>query len=128
MNPQATTTTSRTREVILGALEAELDVTAVETEYRNHARELARGAAAEGYELVLSLGGDGTVNEVVNGLVAGGRPADEAPVFAPIPAGSTNGCATGSSPRHAATPWRCWSCRRAHCRRNWPAGSSCPTC
>ncbi|WP_017581909.1 diacylglycerol/lipid kinase family protein [Nocardiopsis valliformis] len=89
MNPQATTTTSRTREVILGALTEELDVTAVETAYRNHARELARGAAAEGYELVLSLGGDGTVNEVVNGLLSTPEGLTR-PGYAVIPGGSAN--------------------------------------
>ena len=39
---------------------------------------------------------------------------------------STTWCATGSSPRRAATPWRCWSCPGARPRRAWPAGSSCP--
>ncbi|MFE9242821.1 diacylglycerol/lipid kinase family protein [Nocardiopsis sp. NPDC006938] len=89
VNPQATTTTSRTREVILGALAAELDVTPVETAYRDHARELARGAAADGFDLVLSLGGDGTVNEVVNGLLA--TPGElPRPRYAVIPGGSAN--------------------------------------
>jgi len=45
------------------------------TEAPGHARELARLAAGRGYELVVSVGGDGTVNEVVNGLYeAGGIP------------------------------------------------------
>ncbi|WP_026118904.1 diacylglycerol/lipid kinase family protein [Nocardiopsis ganjiahuensis] len=89
VNPQATTTTSRTREVIMGALASELEVTAVETAYRDHARELAREAAAEGYELVLSLGGDGTVNEVVNGLLATPEGLTR-PRYAVIPGGSAN--------------------------------------
>ncbi|OGK97409.1 MAG: hypothetical protein A3D33_13255 [Candidatus Rokubacteria bacterium RIFCSPHIGHO2_02_FULL_73_26] len=39
------------------------------------ATELARRAAADGWPLVIAVGGDGTLNEVVNGLVdAGGRP------------------------------------------------------
>ncbi|WP_436886571.1 diacylglycerol/lipid kinase family protein [Nocardiopsis dassonvillei] len=89
VNPQATTTTSRTREVILGALASELDVTVAETEYRDHAVELSRKAAADGYDLVVSLGGDGTVNEVVNGLLA--TPAElKRPRYAVIPGGSAN--------------------------------------
>lgn len=85
----ATTTTPRTHEVILNALRSELDVTCVETAYRDHARKLAYGAAAEGYDLVLSLGGDGTVNEVVNGLL---RAPEELPCprYAVIPGGSAN--------------------------------------
>lgn len=88
VNPKATTTTDRTREVILGALRSELDVTVVETSYRDHAQELARDAAEHGFELVLSLGGDGTVNEVVNGLLA--IPENKRPSYAVIPGGSAN--------------------------------------
>ncbi len=73
----------------MGALASELEVTAVETAYRDHARELAREAAAEGYELVLSLGGDGTVNEVVNGLLATPEGLTR-PRYAVIPGGSAN--------------------------------------
>lgn len=89
VNPQATTTTSRTREVILGALASELDITVAETEYRDHAVVLAREAAADGYELVLSLGGDGTVNEVVNGLLTAPEGLKR-PRYAVIPGGSAN--------------------------------------
>ncbi len=38
------------------------------TEAPGHAIELARSAAEKGYEMVVSVGGDGTINEVVNGL------------------------------------------------------------
>ena len=41
-----------------------------QTEYPGHAVELARQAVVEGYRTVVALGGDGTVNEVVNGLCA----------------------------------------------------------
>ncbi|WP_053615616.1 diacylglycerol kinase family protein [Nocardiopsis sp. NRRL B-16309] len=89
VNPQATTTTSRTREVILGALASEMDVTVAETRYRDHAGTLARDAAGDGFDLVLSLGGDGTVNEVVNGLLS--APAGlKRPRYAVIPGGSAN--------------------------------------
>lgn len=46
------------------------------TEAPDHARELAESAAKKGYELVVSVGGDGTINEVVNGLYDAGNIAD----------------------------------------------------
>jgi diacylglycerol kinase (ATP) len=46
------------------------------TEAPGHARELARDAVSGGYELVVSVGGDGTINEVVNGLYDTGSIAD----------------------------------------------------
>ncbi len=46
------------------------------TEAPGHARELAKTAVAKGYELVVSVGGDGTINEVVNGLYDTGSIAD----------------------------------------------------
>lgn len=46
------------------------------TEAPGHARELAKSAANKGYELVVSVGGDGTVNEVVNGLFDEGNNAN----------------------------------------------------
>lgn len=42
------------------------------TESPGHATELAKSAAEKGYELVVSVGGDGTINEIVNGLYASG--------------------------------------------------------
>ncbi|MDE3088216.1 MAG: diacylglycerol kinase family lipid kinase [Chloroflexota bacterium] len=39
------------------------------TERRGHATELARAALAAGYELIVAVGGDGTLNEVVNGML-----------------------------------------------------------
>jgi diacylglycerol kinase (ATP) len=43
------------------------------TERPGHATDIARSAVHEGYRHVVSVGGDGTVNEVVNGLVVDGR-------------------------------------------------------
>jgi len=42
------------------------------TEAPGHAIELARSAVKKGYELVVSVGGDGTINEIVNGLYDSG--------------------------------------------------------
>jgi len=45
------------------------------TEHQNHAQQIAREAALEGRHLVVAVGGDGTLNEVVNGLMEAGAPA-----------------------------------------------------
>ena len=46
------------------------------TEAPKHAIELARAAVRKGYELVVCVGGDGTINEVVNGLYDSGAIKD----------------------------------------------------
>ncbi|SDC02741.1 Diacylglycerol kinase family enzyme [Geodermatophilus telluris] len=88
-NPAATTTTGRVRDVLVGALASELKVDLAETGHRGHARELGRQALDEGVDVVVALGGDGTVNEVVNGLLAEG-PGAHVPTLAVVPGGSTN--------------------------------------
>jgi len=89
INPAATTASPRTREVLLAALEGELKLEIVETTHRSHATELGRQARHDGLELVIALGGDGTVNEVVNGLLEDG-PRDDVPDLAVVPGGGTN--------------------------------------
>lgn len=64
---------------------------AVTTEYRGHARDLGRQAAeSDDIDLVVALGGDGTVNEVVNGLLHNGPAPGHVPGLAVVPGGSTN--------------------------------------
>ena len=58
------------------------------TVYPTHASQLAEQAAHDGYDLVIALGGDGTVHEVVNGLMR--VPADKRPALATVPLGSGN--------------------------------------
>ncbi|MEU8673494.1 diacylglycerol kinase family protein [Streptomyces sp. NPDC048560] len=90
VNPAATTTSARTRDVLIHALASEMKIEAVSTEYRGHARDLGRRAAdSDDIDLVVALGGDGTVNEVVNGLLHKG-PDDSLPKLAVVPGGSTN--------------------------------------
>ncbi|MFF5445077.1 diacylglycerol/lipid kinase family protein [Streptomyces sp. NPDC012888] len=90
-NPAATTTSARTRDVLTHALASEMKLEAVTTEYRGHARDLGRKAAeSRDVELVVALGGDGTVNEVVNGLLHAGPDPDRLPGLAVVPGGSTN--------------------------------------
>jgi len=91
VNPAATTTSARTRDVLIHALASDLKLDVATTEYRGHARDLARQAAEGGtHELVVALGGDGTVNEVVNGLLHHGPDQDGLPRLAVVPGGSTN--------------------------------------
>lgn len=89
VNPAATSTTAKMRDVLVGALASELKLDVAETTHRGHGRELAAQAAAEGIDLVVSVGGDGTVNEVVNGLLETG-PSPLQPMLAVVPGGSTN--------------------------------------
>jgi diacylglycerol kinase family enzyme len=89
VNPAATTTRSRTRDVLATALARVLDLEVVETARRGHAVELGAKAASEGFDLVVALGGDGTVNEVVNGLLGNG-PNPGQPALAVVPGGSAN--------------------------------------
>ena len=89
VNPAATTSTPRSRAVLKRALASEMKVEVVETSHRGHAGALAVRAMREGLDVVVALGGDGTVNEVVNGLLTDGPKAD-LPALAVVPGGSTN--------------------------------------
>jgi diacylglycerol kinase family enzyme len=89
VNPNATTASPRTREVLVAALDGELKLEVAETAHRAHATELARQARFDGMELVIAFGGDGTVNEVVNGLLSDG-PRPGVPDLAVVPGGGTN--------------------------------------
>jgi diacylglycerol kinase (ATP) len=90
VNPKATTFSSRVRDVLAHALASETRLELVETKARGHAVELAAAAHDDGFDLVVALGGDGTVNEVVNGLMAAAG-SDGVPVpLGIIPIGSGN--------------------------------------
>jgi len=58
------------------------------TVYPTHAIELARQCAEEGYELIIAIGGDGTVHEIINGLME--FPAERRPHLGIVPMGSGN--------------------------------------
>lgn len=98
VNPKATTTTERSRDVLVRALRSEVDLQVEYTGKRGHAASLARQAAESGVDVVVTLGGDGTVNEAVNGLMTaapglssrGTAPAFRLPALAVVPGGSTN--------------------------------------
>src|SRR5918996_4762566 len=68
-NPHASRFSGRQRDRVVAALAAEHTVELLQTHHPGQATELAGQAAAGlGCEVVAVLGGDGTVNEVVNGL------------------------------------------------------------
>lgn len=88
VNPKATATTSRVRDVLARALASELKLDVVETTHRGHARDVAAEAARDELDLVVTLGGDGTLNEAINGLAV--APVEQRPALAVVPGGSAN--------------------------------------
>jgi diacylglycerol kinase family enzyme len=88
VNHQATTTSARSRDVLIRALRSAVDLEVAYTRRRDHATALVTAAAEIG--LVVVHGGDGTVNEVINGLMATGPDAAGRPALAVVPGGSTN--------------------------------------
>ncbi len=84
VNPFATTVSGRLKNLVVYALRGRYDIEAVETQHPNHATELTRQAVGEGFDLVVSFGGDGTLNEAANGLAGSGLP------ISMLPGGSTN--------------------------------------
>jgi diacylglycerol kinase family enzyme len=84
VNPYATTVSSRLKNLVVYALQARYEVEAIDTEAAQHAIEIGREARDGDYDIVVAFGGDGTVNEVANGLAG-----TEVPVSV-LPGGSTN--------------------------------------
>ena len=66
---------------------SDIEVTIRETEYAGHAKEIAAQLSAQGNTEIIAVGGDGTINEVVNGI------GDSGAIFGIIPSGSGNGLA-----------------------------------
>src|SRR5215208_5003197 len=84
VNPYATTVSDRLKNLVVYALQGRYDVEAVLTEAQHHAIEIGREACEGGYDLVVAFGGDGTLNEVANGLAGTNVPVSV------LPGGSTN--------------------------------------
>lgn len=84
VNVNAQTVTPDRVSVIEHALGSEFDVELVRTKRQGHATHLVKGAAQQGVDLVVAMGGDGTVNEVANGLALTQVP------MGIIPGGGTN--------------------------------------
>ncbi len=92
VNPNATSTTAAGRDLLAHALESRVRLAVEHTNHAGHATEIAARATADGVDVVIVHGGDGTVNEVVNGLLGppGGRRPVNAPAVAVVPGGSAN--------------------------------------
>ncbi len=84
VNPYASSMSAKKQRLAEEMLAAGHDLSVVCTACRDHATTLAAEAAAGGAEVVVVLGGDGTLNEAANGLVGTGT------ALAPLPGGSTN--------------------------------------
>jgi diacylglycerol kinase family enzyme len=84
VNPYATTVSDRLKNLVVYALQGRYTVEAVDTQARAHATQICREAASEGYDVVVAFGGDGTLNEAVNGLAGSDTP------LTCLPGGSTN--------------------------------------
>src|ERR1700728_1807225 len=84
VNPYATTVSDRLKNLVVYALRGSYLVDAIDTESRDHATELCRQAAKDGYDVVVAFGGDGTVNEAANGLVGSNT------ALSCLPGGRTN--------------------------------------
>jgi len=84
VNPYATTVSDRLKNLVIYALQGRFEVEVEATERQDHATAIGRDARDGGYDLVVAFGGDGTVNEVVNGLAGTDIPV----TF--LPGGNTN--------------------------------------
>lgn len=84
VNPFASSVSPRTQVLVQRALGESHEVQVAETTRRNHATRLAEDAARRGVDGIVVLGGDGTVNEVANGI------AHSSCALLPLPGGSTN--------------------------------------
>ena len=117
VNPNATSTTPAGRDLLAHALESRVKLTVVHTDHRGHAIEIAHDAVRDGIDMLIVHGGDGTVNEVVNGILGEAGPGRPAPVWcraarptcspvrwASAPTRSRLGDSTGPSPRSE----NCW--------------------
>ena len=93
VNPNATSTTVPARDLLAHALESRVQLAVEHTDHRGHATAIAAQAARDGIDAVIVHGGDGTVNEVVNGVLglpSEGLPRGHVPAIGVVPGGSAN--------------------------------------
>lgn len=84
VNPHATAVSARLRNIVLHALQSCYDVQVADTAYPGHATEIARSALYDPPDAVVGFGGDGTLNEIANGLAGSTVP------LVTLPGGNAN--------------------------------------
>lgn len=93
-NPFATFTTPEGRDALAHTLASRYEVVVEHTAHRGHAGELGARAVTEGFDAVVVHGGDGSVNEVANGILGSpdALPRDPStlPALGVVPGGSAN--------------------------------------
>ena len=100
-NPVSTSADSSAVRAVADMLSAVARVETALTTHRGHARELAAAARERGIDAVVVFGGDGTVSEIVDGLLEHG-PAHDVPALGVVPGGAANVLArTLGQPRSA---------------------------
>ncbi len=87
VNTFATTTNAQIQTEITQILSRAFDLKVINTTGRNDAISIAH--QAQDYEIIIGLGGDGTLNEIANGLLLDG-PNPTGPILAAIPGGNGN--------------------------------------
>ena len=94
VNPNATSTTPAGRDLLAHALESRVELVVTHTEFGGHAVEIAEAANRARVDVIIVHGGDGTMNEVVNGLLGppGSTRPDPGslPAVAVVPGGAAN--------------------------------------
>src|SRR4051794_19690581 len=74
VNPYASTVSDRLKNLVVYALQGRYQVEAVDTERRDHATQICREAADEGYDVVVAFGGGGPGDEGADGAVGSSQP------------------------------------------------------
>lgn len=127
-NPNSTSHTPKLMAEVIPALREAATLTAMHTSYPGHAKEIVSGLRRSDYDAVIILGGDGTVNEVLQGMLGddrNSRPApQELPMLGIIPMGSANvfARALGFSNRPAEAARQLAAAMKAGQSRRLPAG------
>src|SRR5258708_27125109 len=86
-------TASRNRDRVtqrLNSIDSVTSVEWVETQHPGHGRELAQQAAQQGCGYIVAAGGDGTISEVVNGIMRASVDKLDRPVLGVVPWGTLN--------------------------------------
>lgn len=75
---------------LLPVIREQAEVSVFETQSRTDAFDFSAKAVSEKYDLIIAAGGDGTIHQVVNGMLQGNFPADQLPMLSILPVGSGN--------------------------------------